>query len=142
MSRGAVDLATLMFVSYRAMDERVGAAMRAAGYDVTAAQARLAQRLDQQGLRLTDLAERAQVTKQAMAELVHYLEARGYVTRVPDPTDRRAKLVLPTDRGKEVLAIAQQLIPELEERVSNIVGADRVQALKADLDAIRHNVTA
>ena len=88
-----MDLATLMFVSYRAMDERVVAAMRAAGYDVTPAQARLAQRIDPAGLRLTELAERAQVTKQTASLLVAALEAQGLVERVPDPADGRARLI-------------------------------------------------
>jgi MarR family len=48
-------------------------------------------------------------TKQTMAEHVQHLETHGYVVRVPDPHDRRAKLVLPTDRGHEVIAIAQGL---------------------------------
>jgi hypothetical protein len=65
----------------------------------------------------------------------------GYVTRVPDPKDRRAKLVLPTDRGQEVLAIARQLVPEIDDLVSGIVGADRLHALKADLEAIRRDVS-
>jgi DNA-binding MarR family transcriptional regulator len=81
------------------------------------------------------------VTKQAMAELVHHLEAHDHVTRVPDPADPRAKLVRPTDRGREVLAIARQLVPELEDHVSSMVGADRMRALKADLEAIRQRVT-
>ena len=49
------------------------------------------------------------MTKQAMAELVRHLEVHGYVVRVPDPGDRRAKLVRPTDRGREVIALAQEL---------------------------------
>lgn len=72
-----------------------------------------------------------------MAELVHHLEAHGYLTRVPDPGDRRAKLVLPTKRGHEVIAIAQDLIPELEGMVREIVGSERVRALRDDLEAIR-----
>jgi DNA-binding MarR family transcriptional regulator len=47
------------------------------------------------------------MTKQAMAEPVRYLETHGYVVRVPDPVDRRAELVRPTERGREVVAIAQ-----------------------------------
>jgi DNA-binding MarR family transcriptional regulator len=77
------------------------------------------------------------MTKQAMAELVQHLETHGYVVRVPDPTDRRAKLVQPTERGLEVFAIAQELVPDLEDRIRQVIGADRVQALQNDLEAIR-----
>jgi DNA-binding MarR family transcriptional regulator len=74
-----MDLATLMFVSYRAMDDRVMRAMREAGFDVTVAQSRLAQRIADEGSRLTELAERAQVTKQTASLLVAALEREGLV---------------------------------------------------------------
>jgi DNA-binding MarR family transcriptional regulator len=93
--------------------------------------------LDDTGTTVSLLAERAQVTKQAMAELVAHLEAHGYVVRVPDPTDRRAKLVLPTERGKEVVTIAQELVPELENWVGTVLGAERATALRADLETLR-----
>ena len=77
-----------------------------------------------------------------MAELVRHLEEHGYLVRVPDPSDKRAKLVLPTDRGRDVIAVAQALAPELEGLVTELLGADRVLALRADLDTIRHAITA
>ena len=86
------------------------------------------------------LAERAQMTKQAMAELVAHLETHGYVRRVPDPTDRRAKLVIPTELGHDVIATAQGLVPELEREVGEILGAERVRHLRADLEAIRRSI--
>ena len=91
---------------------------------------------------MSELADRAQMTKQAMAELVRHLEDRGHLVRVPDPTDRRAKLVLPTDHGRDVIAVAQALVPEVERLVTELLGADRVLALRADLDTIRHAITA
>ena len=60
--------------------------------------------LDDGGTRVSVLSERAQMTKQSMAELVAHLERLGYVERVPDPSDRRAKLVRATPRGKELYA--------------------------------------
>ena len=82
-----MDLATLMLIAYRAMDERVIAAMREAGFDVTVAQARIAQRIAEDGSRLTDLAEQAQVTKQTASLLVAALEREGLVERMADPAD-------------------------------------------------------
>jgi DNA-binding MarR family transcriptional regulator len=80
------------------------------------------------------------MTKQAMAELVGHLERSGYVVRVPDPDDRRAKRVLPTERGRDVIDVAQRLAPEIEERVERLLGAARLSALRADLEAIRADV--
>lgn len=105
--------------------------------DVRAAHAAVFQYLDETGTTVSVLAERAQITKQAMAELVIHLEARGYVRREPDPDDRRAKRVLPTERGREVVAIAQDLVPQLENRIIAVLGTERMQALRDDLDTIR-----
>jgi DNA-binding MarR family transcriptional regulator len=103
---------------------------------VRAAHGTVFQYLDDTGTTVSLLAERAQMTKQAMAELVRHLETHGYVERVPHHTDRRAKLVLPTERGREVIAIAQRLAPDLEDRVCRLLGPDRFAALRADLQAI------
>jgi DNA-binding MarR family transcriptional regulator len=137
-----VTLAVLMREAFVALNDLVMARLAERGHsEVRSAHSAVFQYLDDTGTTVSLLAERAHMTKQAMAELVHHLEAHGYLTRVPNPSDRRAKLVLPTDRGHDVLVIAQQLVPELEDRVSSILGADRVRALKADLDAIRRTAT-
>jgi DNA-binding MarR family transcriptional regulator len=104
---------------------------------VRAAHGAVFQYLDDTGTTVSRLAERAQMTKQAMAELVAHLERHGYVTRTPDPQDRRAKLVLPTERGHEVMTIAQSLVPELETRVLRDLSPTRVRALRRDLELIR-----
>lgn len=93
--------------------------------------------LDESGTTVSTLAQRARMTKQAMAELVQNLERRGYVVRGPDPGDRRAKLVTLTDKGREVVAIAQGLLPEAERHVADTIGAERLEALRQDLQAIR-----
>ena len=82
-----------MFISYRAMDEQVICAVQQAGFQVTTAQARIAQRIAEQGSRLSDLAAQAQVTKQTASLLVAALERERLVERIPDPDDRRARLI-------------------------------------------------
>jgi DNA-binding MarR family transcriptional regulator len=95
------------------------------------------QYMDDGGTPVSRLAERAQITKQAMAELVAHLERHGYVTRRPDPSDGRAKLVIPTAKGREVFAIAQELVPELESDIDQLIGPRRAAALRADLARLR-----
>jgi DNA-binding MarR family transcriptional regulator len=97
------------------------------------------QYLDHDGTRVSVLAERAQVTKQSMAELVAHLERHGYVERAPDPSDRRAKLVRATARGAEVYAIAREFIAELESEWTRRLGTTKMQQLRAlleDLNAV------
>ncbi len=135
-------LTMLMREAFVALNGVVLARLAERGHpEVRAAHSAVFQYLDDTGTTVSALAERAQMTKQAMAELVHHLEAHGYVSRVPDPADRRAKLVLATERGREVLGIARALVPEIEERVGAVVGAERVPSLVADLDAIRAALT-
>ncbi len=104
--------------------------------DLRPAHAAVFQYLDDAGTTVSVLAQRAHMTKQAMAELVTHLEKHEYVERIPDPADGRAKLVLPTDRGLRVFRAAQALVPEIEHRVAGVIGEDRLRLLRADLDAI------
>ena len=79
------------------------------------------------GLRLTELAERTHTTKQAMRYTVNQLEAAGYVERVPDPTDGRAKIIRLTERGWEVRRVADEIIASLEEECVRSLGEQRMR---------------
>ncbi|WP_241005291.1 MarR family winged helix-turn-helix transcriptional regulator [Nocardioides sp. zg-1228] len=132
-----MDLATLMYVSYRAMDERVLRAMREAGYDLTAAQSRLAQRIADEGSRLTELAERAQVTKQTASLLVAALEREGIVERVLDPDDGRARLIRLSARGREAARHAGQVVAAVEREWTDHLGPDLADRLREALVRLR-----
>ena len=98
-----VNLAVLMREAFIALNDLVIDRLAERGHaDVRPAHGAVFQYLDDTGTTVSVLAERAQMTKQAMAELVRHLETHGYVERIPDPDDRRAKLVLPTEQGREV----------------------------------------
>lgn len=92
--------------------------------------------LDEDGTQVSELARRAQITKQSMAELVAHLERHGYVERVPDPKDRRAKLVRPTHRGREIYAIAREVIAEIEREWAARLGAKKMRQLRALLEEL------
>lgn len=128
-----MDLATLMFVSYRAMDERVRQAMRDAGYDVTVAQSRLAQRIAEDGTRLTELADRAGVTKQTASLLVAALEREGLVERVPDPEDGRARLIRLSARGREAAQRAMEVVIGVEGEWTAHLGPELTERLREAL---------
>ena len=105
--------------------------------DVRPAHNAVFQYLDAAGTTVSTLAERAEMTKQAMAELVAHLEERGYVDRVPDPADRRAKLVRPTAKGRRVYAVVREMVPEMEQRLVELIGATRMRQLRRDLQTIQ-----
>jgi DNA-binding MarR family transcriptional regulator len=95
------------------------------------------QHIEAGGSRLTDLAERAQITKQSMGYLIDYLELRGYLERRPDPSDRRAALISLTDRGWEQVRAALRIIATIEEEWASGLGELRMQQLRELLGDLR-----
>ena len=93
-----------------------------AGYPQKPKHSAVFAQIEPDGTRLTDLARRANMSPQAMGELVDELEELGYVVRRPDPTDRRAKLIVLTGRGREAVESGKATIVELERRVTEILG--------------------
>ncbi|GAA1600650.1 winged helix DNA-binding protein [Kribbella sancticallisti] len=132
-----LNLGLLLFIPYRALETRVFAALAQAGYDLTPAQARVFQRIGSTGTRLTELAEQAQVTKQTAGFLVDQLERAGYVRRVPDPTDARARLVQITDRGAETIPIAAAEVARIEAEWTAHLGRSRTRQLRETLTSLR-----
>ena len=130
--------ATLFFVAHRAAEVRVMEALRASGFDdLTVAQCRIAQRLSPNGIRITDLAEQAQVTKQTAGALVDELERSGYVERRPDPSDARARLVVLSDRGEKLCAAAMVEANKVETEWRSHVGPEDYRRLRAMLMSLR-----
>lgn len=127
-----------MFVAYRAVENRAMAAVREAGFtDITLAQARLAQRIGPDGTRLTDLAEQAQVTKQTAGFLVDQLERAGYVERVRDPSDGRARLIRLAARGAGAADAADAEVARVEREWADHLGPDGYAALRSALLDLR-----
>ena len=85
--------------------------------------------ISQGGDRLTVLAERAQMTKQAVGEVVSELESIGYVERVPDPSDGRAKIIQLTPRGQAAWESGFAAIADFGRDLEERYGAERVQAM-------------
>jgi DNA-binding MarR family transcriptional regulator len=88
------------------------------------------------GMRLTELANLAGMTKQSIGEIVDDLADRGYVERFPDPADRRAKLIRLTEKGEKAQGVGLGLFAKLEQRLADRHGADRVADLRALLEEL------
>jgi DNA-binding MarR family transcriptional regulator len=78
--------------------------------------------LDEDGVRATELARLSGREKQVVGRLVDELEDIGYVERRPDPSDRRAKLIVPTERGLEQLQLRDEIVAEIERRHAEAAG--------------------
>jgi DNA-binding MarR family transcriptional regulator len=104
-------------LGFQVVDGVVGA-----GYPQRPKHSAVFAQISPEGSRLTDLARRANMTPQSMAEIVDELVEMGYVVRHPDPADRRAKLVVLTRRGRACVAAGRETIDGIEERVTAILG--------------------
>jgi DNA-binding MarR family transcriptional regulator len=128
----------LLFIPYRWLENRVFTALAEAGFtDITTAQMRMVQRIGPHGTRLTELAAQAQVTKQTAGFLVDQLEKAGWVERVPDPSDKRARLVRIAERGLRAIPVASAAVAEAEAEWTAYLGEERMAALRDILGDLR-----
>ena len=79
--------------------------------------------LDEDGVRATELARLSGRHKQIIGRIVDELEELGYVERRPDPEDRRAKLIFPTERGLDQVRLGDEVIADIEARHAKEAGA-------------------
>lgn len=91
--------------------------------------------LDLRGTRLTVLAERAEMSKQAMGELVDQCEKWGLIERRPDEIDRRAKKVVFTARGRRLIDAVRKAVAVAERDMREQIGAKRMESLLSGLMA-------
>ena len=133
-----VDLGVALFIPYRYMEDRIFRAVQDAGFDDwTLAQVRVFQRLGPDGSRLTDLADQAQMSKQSAGVLVDQLERLGYVRRVPDPTDGRARLIVIEERGRRAAEVAMATSTEILAEWKAFLGTRNFTLLHQILDQLR-----
>src|SRR6476646_10267745 len=132
-----LNLGLLLFIPYRSMESAVLAHLKAHGHDLPLSEARVFQRIAPGGSRLGELAQAAQVSKQTLGSVVDQLERAGYVCRVPDPTDARARLVLVTDLGRQLVEPSLPVVREIEMAWQAHLGATRTAELRRTLEALR-----
>lgn len=88
------------------------------------------------GERPVVIAERAQVSRQAIAKVIDDLERIGIVRRDPDPTDGRGVIVRLTDRGQTGLAVGRQAMQAIEAQLVAELGPRRWQAMRDALERL------
>lgn len=133
---GQVNLGQLLLRAFRWFDESLIAALHAAGWpELTRAHSLIFAQLDPGGTRTAEIARRAGISRQAVHQTVQELQRLGLVSLVPDPTNRSAKLVVPTDRGRDSIRVAQATLAKLEGELARRLGREQVQALRQALEA-------
>ncbi|MDP9343320.1 MAG: MarR family transcriptional regulator [Actinomycetota bacterium] len=131
-------LARLLQEAQRTLSGELVQGLVERGYpDARAGHAAVFMNIDRRaGTRLTELARRARMSKQGMMLLVDDLEGRGYVRRVPDPEDGRAKVVRLTARGRRYVAEARRTLLAVEGRARRQLGDRRYDQLRSSLEML------
>jgi DNA-binding MarR family transcriptional regulator len=130
----AAPLLQLLTLTTRRLTDHLQDRVVAAGFDdQRIAHHQVLALVPRAGIRLTDLAERAGMTKQAMAELVDDLEGLGYLRRTPDPDDRRAKRIALTKRGRAAGEAAVAASAGVEAEVAERISPKRLNQLRRAL---------
>lgn len=124
----------LLRIPYQVAVARIYAGLAEAGHaDVSPAHLVIWAYMRPEGSRITELARQAQITKQSISYLIDHLETHGYVERVPDPNDGRAKIVRLTERGWAVDRAAREIGGQVESEWARSLGEERVHQLRQTL---------
>lgn len=132
----AEDTIALLGKAYSILGNQLVASVVEAGFPHRPAHSGVLAHIDRAGTRPGVLARRANITPQAMGELVDDLERLGYITREPDPHDRRAKLVVLTPAGVKLEQAALRTIGVIEGRLVELLGQSQFQQLQNALRKI------
>ncbi|MGQ0840161.1 MarR family winged helix-turn-helix transcriptional regulator [Actinokineospora sp.] len=134
----SADIPALLAMAFRTVTDQVHTRLAAEGYDdIRPAHGFVFQYLSHRpGATAVELGRHLGVTKQAAVQLVDELEQRGYVERTPHPTDRRSRLVALAPRGWACIGRVTELWAETERHWADLIGANRLARLRADLGTI------
>jgi DNA-binding MarR family transcriptional regulator len=118
-----MNIGILLRSPFHILVEEIHSKLALHGYpEIRPAHGNVFQFIGKNGARVTDMAEKAQMTKQSMSYLVYYLESYGYVERREDPTDKRALIFGLTEKGKKVEDVAEMAIAEVEQKWEKALG--------------------
>jgi DNA-binding MarR family transcriptional regulator len=135
--RGSGSLGNLLRDPALAINEIVSERLAEMGYEgLRTAHGTIGQHIADGGSRVTELAQLAQVSKPTVVYLVNDLERLGYVERVPDPADGRAKLIRMTLRGAEAQRMGTEIVRQIETDWSALLGEGEFAALRQHLQRL------
>lgn len=135
------ELGHLLRWSYRAFEYRVLDELHAAGHpDVRLRHITLLAWMDLEGTRQATLVERAGLTAQAVSQLIEDLVGKGYLERRPALDDRRARLIVWTERGMRARRLAHEIVARVEDEYAERLGPRRYATMRACLDTLAQDI--
>ena len=131
------NLLELLEDAYNLLDRSMIGRLNDAGFpEIRSTHGQVFGAISPDGSRVGEMAKRASITQQSMSELVDQLEELGYVERIADPSDRRARIIRLTRRGRRAVRVAQAAVDDLEREWATAVGDRRMKGLRAALEIV------
>jgi DNA-binding MarR family transcriptional regulator len=128
------NLTRLLREFYKDFERRIFIGLEARGYpDIRSSHSAVFANLGMGAVRVTELAERAQVTQQAMGKMLKELERMGYVARDIDGNDKRAKAIRLTEKGVQLAADSLEVVDETRAYYADKIGAQELDELEQRL---------
>ncbi len=133
----------MLRVVWQWVRDQLYAGVLAAGYDdLSAAHVGLWRYPGLDGLRPSQLADRVGITKQSVNDLLGHLERHGYLLRVPDSADGRARVVRLTPRGRRLEQTIYAEAGAAQLRIAEILGPERFAHLHSSLELLTEQLAA
>ena len=138
----AVPTHDLLALAQHALARSIDQALAEAGFpDLTLSLASNVLRfVDAGGRRVSEIAERAPVSKQAISRQIDVLARAGYLAVSADPADARGKVVHLTERGRHAHGVILKIFAAVEERIADALGAPQLEQLRSTLAAMANDV--
>jgi DNA-binding MarR family transcriptional regulator len=133
---GRTNTVAMLGQAYSLLGFRIVDGVVGAGFPQKPSHSAVFAQIDPAGSRLSELARGANMSPQAMGELVDELESLGYVVRRPDPRDRRAKLIVLTRKGKACVEAGRVTIENLEDEITRRLGQQGHDRLRRMLEKL------
>ncbi|HYP78109.1 MAG TPA: MarR family transcriptional regulator [Polyangiaceae bacterium] len=137
-ARKRESVAQLLFKCARLVNERAIARVNDLPYAIRlrASHTNLFPHLDFEGVRITELARRLDISKQAISQTIAELESMDVVETIPDPSDGRARLARFTDKGKQAIMQGLGVLRGIETEMERSIGKPKFDALHEALLAL------
>jgi DNA-binding MarR family transcriptional regulator len=130
-------LGVLLRLAHQHFSSAVDEALGEAGFgDIRPHHANVFTFVPPEGIQMSELTLKAGVRKQSMAQALEELEKLGYIERRPHPSDKRARLVFLTERGKKIRPLAMAAGQQVEEQWRHLLGEGDLEALRAALQRL------
>jgi len=130
-------LGVLLRLAHQHFSSAVDEALDQSGFgDIRPHHANVFSFVPPEGIQVSELTVKAGMRKQSMAQAVEELEKLGYVERRPHPTDKRARLVFLTERGKQIRPLAMATGKRVEEVWARLLGERDLEVLRSALQAL------